>query len=894
MDSANWKKVKAVFSDAADLPKDQLSLFLDNYPAEIRSEVEKMLRAIETEENLLNEPIVELSQVWENEDLLGQKIGDYKILREVGEGGMGSVYEARRDDGEFEQRVAIKLIKSGLGSKEISSRFRHERRILASLEHPNIARLLGGGLTPKGLPYYVMEFIEGLPIDEYCSQNSLSVTERLELFQQVCAAVSFAHSKLVVHRDLKPSNIFVTRDGIVKLLDFGISKVLTPEANEMGTATQMGMMTPAYASPEQVRGETVSTSTDVYSLGVILYQLLTETLPYQTKGKSLAELLELVSAARIERPSTVVEHQPNSKLQLVKLIRGDLDIIALKALNRDIARRYHSVEQLSADIRRYLTGLPISARPDSVAYRYSKFIHRNRISVVAVSAVFLALVGGIVATLYQNRVARQQQAIAEKRFEQVRKLANNVVFKYHDAIANLPGSTEAREMLVTDATEYLDNLAQDAGDNPDLLFDLAGAYIKIGNVQGAAYLANLGDSDGSLQSYEKSVGILEELVRRYPEKIEYLVGVNDALEQKNLLLVRLGRWQEAELSSQKNIEINLELIRKQAGNLDPQKKLIKNYQILGDAVNFRHGHLASVELYRKGLQEAERVYREHPHDEMIRRNLIVSLQRIGTKSEYHAEILKETNEPKDEIAAIFVEAEQYHRRTMELAQELRRDFPNNEMYARYISAIQINWGTALARIGRGSDGVPLIRQSCQEFRQTVVTDPKNYEAKRDVAECLQYLAFAYDAMNKPDEAVRANEESLRILEEITVQDPKNFEFLSQAHLTFNNTGDIFLRQRKLADALDFYQQGMRYVDRMSALNQTSHNDLLRSESNRKIGEAYLAMALRDKSAEHRLRARSFLEKAKQTLVDLQSKNELGKNNEHKLELIENELRQLSS
>ncbi len=882
MNSENWKQVKEIFNEVVDLPTAERLNILGNCNKEIRLEVEKMLKAIETDENLLNTPIAELNEVWHEENLLGQHIGDYKILREVGEGGMGSVYEAVRDDGEFEQRVAIKLIKSGLGSKEISSRFRHERQILASLEHPNIARLLGGGVTKKGLPYYAMEFIEGVPIDEFCTDNNLSINERLELFRQVCAAVSFAHSRLVVHRDLKPSNIFVTKNGIVKLLDFGISKVLTPNSDEIGTATQLGIMTPAYASPEQVRGETVTTSTDVYSLGVILYELLTDQLPYQTKGKSIAELLQIVSEAQIAKPS----ENPKSQIQNLKSIKGDLDTITLKALNREITRRYASVEQLSEDIKRYLNGLPVSAQPDSFTYRYSKFIQRNKIPVVAATLVFIALIGGILATLYQNRIARQQQAIAEKRFEQVRKLANNVVFKYHDAIANLAGSTATREMLVKDATEYLDNLAQDAGDNPELELELANAYLKIGKVQGDINVPNLGETDEATKSYDKGILIVENLLKTKPENTTYLKNYSDFLEVKALNLERKGDFQNSKKSAEKLLEVNQKIINLEPDNKDFQLLEIKGFLAFGDSIVSSDGYLAGIDWYKKSLKQAETLAEKFPNDEKVIRSMIIPLQRIGTKSELYAEILIDTNQPREKISEIYIEAEKVHRRALELAENLRKAFPENQAYKRYISALNINLGTALARINKGNEGIPRLLRSLDEFKQVAKIDEKDYEAKRDVAECLQYLAFAYEASSNTDKAIEANRESLKILEEITLKDPKNFEFLSQAHLTYNNTGDIFFRQNKLEEALNFYQKGMEYVEKMSALNQNSQIEILQSESNRKIGEVFLAQKNTEKTT-------TYLNKAKQNILSLQAKKEIGKNNEHKLILIENSLKKVS-
>ncbi|HEX2269652.1 MAG TPA: serine/threonine-protein kinase, partial [Pyrinomonadaceae bacterium] len=544
-----WKEIKRIFDAAVELAPPAQRAFLDSAcpDAATRREVERMLAADYA--TVLDHSPLATHSFAEGARFEGRRIGRYRIVGEVGRGGMGAVFAAVRDDGEFEQKVAVKVILSGLNTDTIARRFRNERQILASLEHPNIARLLDGGMSDDGLPFYVMEFIEGEPIDEYCRTRNLSLHARLDLFRQVCAAVSYAHRRLIVHRDIKPSNILVTPAGEVKLLDFGIAKVVSQtNEGERGTATQLGLMTPAYASPEQFRGEQVTTATDIYSLGVVLYRLLTGQLPYNLNGLRLDQMLRLVCETEPPRPShaiaegSQIENSPartrriessgafqaettqNSQFAIrnPQALKGDLDNIVLKALKKEPDRRYESVEQFSEDVRRYLEELPVSARPDTFTYRASKFVKRNRVAVVAASLVFFALIAGIVGTTYQARAARRERERAEKRFEQVRKLANNVVFKYHDAIAGLPGATATREMLVKDALEYLDNLSQDAQDNPDLAQELALTYLKIGNVQGETYRANLGDSAGALVSYGKSVEILESLVRKDDKNAAFL------------------------------------------------------------------------------------------------------------------------------------------------------------------------------------------------------------------------------------------------------------------------------------------------------------------------------------------------------------------------------------
>lgn len=876
---------------------------------EVRREVEKMLAA-DAEEFLEESPLSSFAEA-QSPDFNDKKFGHYRILREIGRGGMGTVFAALRDDGEFEQKAALKIIKHGLNTFDIVRRFRRERQILASLTHPNIARLLDGGMSQEGLPFYVMEFIEGEPIDQYCRLRNLSLTARLELFQQVCVAVSYAHRRLIVHRDLKPSNILVTENGQVKLLDFGIAKVISQsEEASKNTATQIGLMTPDYASPEQFRGEPVTTATDVYSLGIVLYEMLTYTLPYDLTGLRLDEMLKMVCETEPPRPSESKKQKPKSKGQKTEnrlqkrnpsedfpqpeirnllYLKGDLDNIILKALKKAPERRYDSVEQFSEDIRRFLAGLPISARPDTFAYRASKFITRNKVSVSAAVLIFLALVGGILGMNYQAQVARRERARAEKRFEQVRKLANNVVFKYHDAIAALPGATATREMLVKDAVEYLDNLSEDAADNPALAQELALAYLKIGNVQGESYRANLGDSEGALHSYRKSVEILENLVRANPTNTEYLKNLHEASQSSAFVLVRLQQWKEAESFGQRLLDIGEKLVVLAPDNQDFQSLLARSYQIKGDTAEFSGGDEETIQWYRRSLQEAEKIVARNPVDERGRRTLTVAVQRLGTRLEYYAEILREKGEPDSRLAVLYTEAEQLHRRSVELSEALQREFPQNQVYSRFVAATSINLGTALARIGKGSEGIPYLLRSLETLRAISEQDAKNNEAKRDIAELWQYMAFARLAMNEKDAAIEANRKSLKILEEVTASDPSNFEFLKQTHMTYNNTGDIYAAQGKLSEALEYYTKGMDYMAKMSAVNNSSQIAVLRSESNRKIGEVNLALAEKNRNANGLNIAEQHLQKALEELQNLQQRNELGRNYEHKLDLLKRAL-----
>ena len=441
-----WQQADAVFSEALDLPPEKRAAFLDEAcagDADLRREVERLFEAdaqaglfLETPSDWFDAPRLPGPGVAAEGDrarraVLGQQVGPYRLLDEIGHGGMGTVYLAERADGQFEQQVALKLVRSGVATDEALRRFRLERQILAGLHHPHVARLLDGGVTEDGTPYFVMEYVAGIPIDRYCDEHRLSIAERLRLFCTVCAAVQYAHQNLVVHRDLKPSNILVTDDGQVKLLDFGIARLLDPEARTLSPAlTQTGLrlMTPEYASPEQVRGEPVGTASDGYQLGVLLYELLTGHRPYRLPGRLLHHIERIVCEEMPTRPSTAVVQieevevsgdggtqsitpeqvsraRSTSIERLRRRLAGDLDNIVLMALRKEPARRYASVGNLEADIQRHLTGLPVRARPDTLVYRATKFVRRNWIGVAATLLVMLSLVAGLTVALWQARIA---------------------------------------------------------------------------------------------------------------------------------------------------------------------------------------------------------------------------------------------------------------------------------------------------------------------------------------------------------------------------------------------------------------------------------------------------------------------------------------------------------
>ena len=403
----------------------------------------------------------------------GSIVGPWRVVRLLGRGGMSEVYLAERADGAFAQQAALKVIKPGMDTQAIVRRFTRERQILAHLDHPNLAHLLDGGVGPDGRPYFALEWVDGEPITDYCQRHDLDLGKRLRLMQTVCMAVDAAHRRLVVHRDLKPDNILVTADGTAKLLDFGIAKLLADDDEAGQTVTQVGarMLTPAYASPEQILGEPISTASDVYSLGVLLFELITGTLPHRREQRTLHELASAVIHETVERPSTVVR-RPGADPRLARNTRTDLDLIVLTALHRDPARRYAGAQALADDLGNFLAGLPIRARPNEMGYRVRKFIGRHRVAVAGVAVGLAALLAGLGVSIRQAEAARA----SARRAERVKSFLISI-FKQSDPVMADGSQLTARELLARGAATLDRSLAGE----PEVQADLFEALARIEN-----------------------------------------------------------------------------------------------------------------------------------------------------------------------------------------------------------------------------------------------------------------------------------------------------------------------------------------------------------------------------------------------------------------------------
>jgi tRNA A-37 threonylcarbamoyl transferase component Bud32/tetratricopeptide (TPR) repeat protein len=507
-----WLRVEPLLTAALEMPESERVAWLDGLDttqpeaaALLRKLVEADRRA-DRDRALETVPRLAPAPPWSSSHVPGERIGPFELICPLGHGGMGEVWLARQADGRVERNIALKLPALNQRSEVWRERFQRERDILAKLEHAHIARLYDAGVTGTGQPWLAMEFVEGQSLSEYVASRSLSIPERLALFRQVLAAVAHAHRHLVVHRDLKPANILIDASGQVKLLDFGIAKLVDEGAAEAsGDLTRLGgrVMTLRYAAPEQVAAGGITTATDIYALGVILHELVTGLSPYRAvrEGKPLTDVMLLQEEIAVPHAS------------------GDLDAIMLKALRRDPAARYASVEQFDEDILAHLEKRPVKARAGTWRYLAGRFALRHKLPLATAAAVLVTLIAGLVMADRERRVAVGERARAEKHFASVRKLANTFIFDVHREIETLPGSLKAREMLVATSLEYLDALAGEAGNDPALMYEMAAAYRNIGNIQGQPGAANTGDIAASIANFEKAKSLFVELERVRPDDV---------------------------------------------------------------------------------------------------------------------------------------------------------------------------------------------------------------------------------------------------------------------------------------------------------------------------------------------------------------------------------------
>src|SRR5262245_38219540 len=641
MNPERWQRIENVFRTTVDRPADERDAYLtracDGDEA-LRREARSLLER-DTAEDFIRDPIASAALAFtanSKDDLTGERVGHYRVKRLIGRGGMGDVYEAERDDEQFRQQVAIKIIKRGMDTEFVRDRFLRERQILASLDHPHIARLFDGGATPNGLPYFVMEFVAGEPITAHCRSHQLSVNEKLKLFRKVCSAVQHAHQKLIVHRDLKPSNILITpsadgKAGEPKLLDFGIAKLLSPDARAPHTRTEtaLRMMTPEYASPEQARGQAVATTTDVYSLGVVLYELLTDRRPHEFRTHSPAEIARAICDTAVEEPSKVVGRMNGAGARLARQHAGELDNNALMAMRIEPERRYQSVEQFSEDIRRYLAGMPVVARKDTFGYRAGKLIRRHKAGIVILALLAILAVAMAVQSV---RIARERDR-ANQEAATAQAVTQSLVEMFEAAD---PGKARgnvitARELLDRGAEKVVRGLKDQPVVQAKLMDTIGRLYQNIGlydraqpmleealklrrqalgneSLDVATSLNNLGGLARLKGDFTKS----ESLFREALEARRKLLGkehtdLAESLDNLGALLTDKGNYNDAEELIQEALALRRKLLGPESNDV------AKSLKSLGGLM-YNKGQFKEAELlYRQAQEMRQKLFgAEHP------------------------------------------------------------------------------------------------------------------------------------------------------------------------------------------------------------------------------------------------------------------------------------------
>ncbi|MFT3743815.1 MAG: protein kinase [Pyrinomonadaceae bacterium] len=805
MTPERWKQIRAILEPAIEMSAGSRTAFVLRQcgsDTALKAEIDALLSEHEQAAAFEKTPFLE-PDILTKVSRVGETIGKYKITDELGTGGMGSVFLAVRSDGSFDQKVALKLIKRGMDSDAILRRFSNERQILASLDHPNIARLIDGGTTDDGLPYFVMEYVCGKTIVDHARSRNLGLNERLDLFRDVCSAVAFAHKNLVIHRDLKPSNILVNDTGSPKLLDFGIAKLLRSDTLSE-TMTRQAVFTPEYASPEQIRGENLTTATDIYSLGVILYELLAGSRPFAFENKNLGQILETAANQVPSKPSSTDQSAvlPFQRTQL----RGDLDNIVLKALRREPEARYSSVEQFAEDIRRHLRGLPVLARQATWFYRAKTFTKRNPVVVGAITLVFLTLIGGITATTVLARRAEFERQKAERRFNDVRAITSSLIFEVNEKIDESP--IKARQMLVSRTIEYLDKLSGEAGNDIGLRSELAGSYEKIGDVQAFHYGSGIGDTAGALENHRKALDMRLAIIQSEPNDLKHKIDLASSYLKIADLSKTTGRTSEAldnyqlAVTTIENIrdispddpQIKRELARaygkygqgilrsgsiskalenyEKAGAImteisatDPDPRILHSVSVYRNYAGFARVEMGAIDAALKDFEEALRI------DQLIwssEPDNLENLRNLASGEQWYGYVLR--------FARRYDESREHLQKTLEIQTRLHDLDRSNVGDLNSLADAYLELGATESAAGRPTAAIDHLSAAISNYQKVAELDRNNLSARHQQSFTRIHLGDALAKKGDVEKAVRAYSTALRETEDLISLDDRDNEF----------------------------------------------------------------------------------------------------------------------
>jgi tetratricopeptide (TPR) repeat protein len=783
MNAERWQAIGDLFEQALPLPAGERTALLDDAcraDEELRREVVSLLASHRAAGGFVQQRIERaLASFCDTSVSPAQpiRVGPYRLIRELGRGGMGTVFLAERDDDQYHAQVAVKLVRPGMDTEFILARFRRERQTLARLQHPNISRLLDGGTTDSGLPYFVMEYIDGPWLTVFAETRRLAVDERLRLFLDVCSAVDYAHRNFIIHRDLKPGNILVDAGGVPKLVDFGICKLLRADAVPAGD-TVVAPMTPNYASPEQIRGDAVTLLSDVYSLGAVLYELLTGT---------CARQFSILTAAAIEHASRTAIALPSAAAvdkTVARQLKGDVDNIVMRALETEPQRRYESAAQLADDLRRFLDHEPVHARPQTVGYRALKFVRRNRAQVSAAAAVFLALSVGLTVSVRESR-------IASSRLRQIRTMADTLVFDVHDAVRDLPGSTKARQLIVQTALDYLDSSVNSARGDADAEKALAKGYRRLGDVQGNVQTANLGDPSAALARYRQAIPLLDDAIRRVPGDLDAITERLVVYDRIGTLQAYTGQLRDAVKTLQDGIRFGRPFVRSSDDEL--AIALAGVYLESSEAIR-------NMNDYPGALRDA--VESLHLYQEIVARRPEHPPARLGLANAFAAVGMAEggLNQLQESLA-------HYREGTAEMERLVAAE-PNNVSWNRdlmlaYGHIADVLGNPGLQNLGDRAGALRAYRQAAGIGKRLYEADRADQRAASDYGIILSRVETMMD--DRDPAAKRAvQQESIRVLEQAARISPGNVSPKIYLTLLNQHLGDSFAAAGDTAAARDAY------------------------------------------------------------------------------------------
>lgn len=734
------------------------------------------------------------------------RFGAYQARELIGRGGMGTVYRATREDGEVRLEAAVKSISSPLWSSILDERFRRERQILAQLRHENIAAFLDGGVDEDGQPYLAMELVAGEPIDCYCDERKLAIRQRLGIFLEVCGAVDFAHRQLIVHRDIKPSNILVTAAGAPKLLDFGLARTVELSATEQENPTLY--FTPSYASPELLRGRTAAVTDDVFSLGVLLYKMLTDSRPIETEGSAPAEIVDRVLHSEPRRASAILRAMKAEQLEAVaaargesaaglrKEVEGDLDAIALKAVARNAGERYATVSDLAEEISRYLDGRPVRAAAGGALYEAKKFVSRHKAAVATAALIVLTLAGGVAATLMEANEAHRQRAAAERRFNDARELARYMMFELQTEIQKLPGSTPVKAEMVKHSLDYLDRVSAEKSNDDSLRVDTAEGYSELADVLGHPLRANLGQQEQARATYRKAIDLLQPVVARNPQNAQARRALAHAQLMLGMSLVFYRKWDEGSKLVESAEKTLVEMAKAAPNDAAANREAAMAAESLAVEMSQRDGYTTggtnALSAAQQAVEFAQTAVRLKPGDAEGTLDLSTAWNRLAILTQLH---------DRPAAAADF-----------DKALAALDGLPADERSSAYIrgrrSGTLMSMGWNLGSMGQFDRGIAALNGAQEIVAQLEKEDPQNRAYPQSRASVYRNLAVIEDYAGRNDAALTDYKNSAAIFKQMIAANP-NAPYYREALADLEaNAALLAIKMGRKADAQQLEHEGV--------------------------------------------------------------------------------------